>query len=313
MTRETANSSASDDRQRRSKYKRDMAPRNFILTARDFEILKAVSRYRYLQTNQIKRLLFAGNKDNQAARNRLRRLYDHGYLGRIQPYVRIGEGENADIAYYLERKGHEQLEGEGVPIPNYATGAQVKHQFLQHALDVSEFRLNLELALADSPIVEIERFTADFELKPDTRKLIGKERYALYGTVAHPVTKQSYIVYPDALIILRGKGKHADVRRLLFVEIDRSTEGLNAIKDKVTGYAIYKDRGLVSRHGVADFRVLFQTNTEQRAQSIRRFLTGVDGTELVWITAAAQVTQDTIVTSPIWQDHELKTRAILKG
>jgi hypothetical protein len=59
--------------------------------------------------------------------------------------------------------------------------------------------------------------------------------------------------------------------------------------------------------------VLLQTNSRKRADNIRHFLTGVDGAELVWIADAGQVTQETIATAPIWQDHERKTRAILKG
>jgi hypothetical protein len=285
----------------------------FVLTDRDVEILRAVNRYRYLRTGQIRRLVFPENTTEQSARRRLKYLFHNGYLGRVMPFVRVGEG-SSETAYYLDRAGRDILQQGGEEIAAYAAGGQVKHQFLDHALDISEFRVHLELALADHPAVEIHRFTADFEVKAHTTDAVGKRRYKLFDEVAHPVSKESYVVYPDALIVLRGKGSLEQYQRLYFVEIDRGTEGLNVIKDKIIGYSLYLKQNVFAKFGkFKGFVVLFQTNSKKRADNIRHFLTGVDGAELVWITDASQVTQETIATAPIWQDHERKARAILKG
>lgn len=295
--------------------KRDRAlkPVAFVLTDRDLAILRAVNRYRYLRTGQIKRLVFPENTTEQSARRRLKYLFHNGYLGRVMPFVRIGDG-SSETAYYLDRAGRDILSQAGEEIASYAVGSQVKHQFLDHALDISEFRVHLELALAEHASVEIHRFTADFELKTHTADAIGKRRYRLFDEVAHPVTRGTYVVYPDALIVLKGKGSLEQYQRLYFVEIDRGTETLNVIKDKVIGYSLYLKQNVFAKFGkFTTFVVLLQTNSAKRAENIRHFLTGVDGAELVWITDASQVKQDTIATSPIWQDHELKTRAILKG
>jgi hypothetical protein len=295
------------------KHERAGKPVAFVLTDRDLEILRVVNRYRYLRTGQIKRLVFPDNTTEQSARRRLKYLFHNGYLGRVMPFVRIGEG-SSETAYYLDRTGRAVLQQAGEEIAAYAAGGQVKHQFLDHALDVSEFRVHLELALSDHPSVEIHRFTADFEVKAHTTGAIGKKRYKLFDEVAHPVTKESYVVYPDALIILKGKGSLEQFQRLYFVEIDRGTEGLNVIKDKIIGYSLYLKQNVFAKFGkFKGFVVLLQTNSKKRAENIRHFLTGVDGAELVWITDAGQVTQETIATAPIWQDHERKARAILKG
>jgi len=295
------------------KHERAMKPVAFVLTDRDLEILKAVNRYRYLRTGQIKRLVFPGNTTEQSARRRLKYLFHNGYLGRVMPFVRIGEG-SSETAYYLDKAGRDVLQQAGEEVGAYAFGGQVKHQFLDHALDISEFRVHLELALADHPVVEIHRFTADFEVKAHTTGAIGKKRYKLFDEVAHPVSKESYVVYPDALITLKGKGSLEQFQRLYFVEIDRGTEGLNVIKDKIIGYSLYLKQNVFAKFGkFKAFVVLLQTNSRKRAENIRHFLTGVDGAELVWVTDANQVTQETIATAPIWQDHERKARAILKG
>ena len=109
-------------------------------------------------TGQIKRLLFPGNSDAQAARNRLRLLYDHGFLGRLQPYVRLGESTATETAYYIEKKARALLGEAGEVIPPYATGANVKHLFIEHALDLSEFRLHLEVALQEQPVMYSLRY-----------------------------------------------------------------------------------------------------------------------------------------------------------
>lgn len=296
------------------KHERAGKPVAFVLTDRDLEIFRVVNRYRYLRTGQIKRLVFPDNTTEQSTRRRLKYLFHNGYLGRVMPFVRIGEG-SSETAYYLDKAGRDLLEQAGEEVGGYASGGQVKHQFLDHALDISEFRVNLELALADHPAVEIHRFTADFEVKGQTAGAIGKKRYKLYDEVTHPVTRAPFVVYPDALIVLKGKGKHEDYQRLYFLEIDRGTEALNVIKDKVIGYSLYLKQKVFAKFGKFDknFVVLLQINSKKRAENIRHFLTGIDGAELVWITDTSQVKQETIATSPIWQDHELKTRAIVKG
>ncbi len=151
-------------------------------------------------------------------------------------------------------------------------------------------------------------------MKGQTAGAIGKKRYKLYDEVMHPVTRAPYVVYPDALIVLKGKGRHEDYQRLYFLEIDRGTEGLYVIKDKVIGSSLYLKQNVFAKFGkFKGFTMLLQTNSKKRAENIRHHITGVDGSELVWISDAGHANQEAIATSPIWQDHELNLRAILKG
>ena len=280
---------------------------NFRLTDRDYEVLKAVNRYRYLRTGQIKRLLFSEASTPQTTRRRLKNLADPGfrYLGKIEPYVQIGQG-NAESAWYLDRGGEELLRACEVPLASYSRrkSGQVKHHFLAHALELSEFRVKLELALRDYPFVELGRFVADFELKEHTGKAVGMSAYRLYKELRHPADRsRTYVVYPDALIILRGTGEYRSFQRLYFAEIDRGSETLSVLRDKVIGYSLFRSEGIFRKFGKFDrFRVLFLTTSPARAENIRKEITGTDGSDLVLISDTSKVTESTILTQPVWKD-----------
>jgi hypothetical protein len=293
-------------------------PRRFRLTDRDYDILRALNRFRFLRTSQVSRLLFPETATPQMARRRLRNLADpaYRYAGRIQPYVQIGNG-SAESAWYLERGGEELLRALGeelVAYPRRQTG-RVKHQFLAHALDISAFRLALELALNKHPGVALHRFTADRELKRQVAAALGPGAYQLYDQVTDPraIRGCTYVVYPDALVVLRGRGEFAGAQQLYFVEIDRGSEGLGVLRDKVIGYGLYRELHVYRKYGdFSGFRVLLQVPSPRRAENLRQALTGLQGGELVWITDGVRVTEQTLLSAPIWLDHRGERQAILK-
>lgn len=288
--------------------------KRFEFTDRDMEILRALERYRYLRTGQIQRLIFPGNKTIQSTRRRLRYLLQDKCVGRIEPYVQVGKG-SAESAYYLDKKGAQILRQafKDFKPTLYKKASRVKYQFLQHALDISEFRVHLESGLADHTSVELHRFVADFEIKTHAHNAIGHKRYKLYDEVAHPLNKRNYIVYPDALIILRGTGKYEDYRKIYLLEIDRGTEGLRILQNKLIGYNLYLREGVFKKFGkFTDFRVLFQARSEKRAQNIRDAFLGMDGNHLVWVTESGLVNDKSIIGESIWIDHEGAEQSILK-
>lgn len=294
-----------------SKHKRE-SDVSFSLTARDIEIIKALNRYRYMRTGQIKRLLFSDNSTLQSTRRRLKYLFHGKFIGRVMPLMRAGEG-SGEVAYHLDKAGAEYLQDEELPVVSSKIG-QVRHIFINHALDISEFRLNLEINLKNHPKVALHRFIADFELKNHLQNAIGLKRYRLYDEVYNCRERKKYVVYPDSLIILNGKGKYEGFSKLIFLEIDRATEGLSVIKNKVIGYNLYKQKKIFKKYEkVNDFTVLFQTTSQRRAENIRTELTDLDGTELIWVTDVSKVNKNSILTSPIWIDSERKNKCILKN
>lgn len=287
---------------------------SFRLQERDVFILQVLNRYRYLRTNQIKRLIFPENRSVQSCRKRLKYLFHNGLVGRINPFVAPGAGQ-PDTAYFLEKFGAETL-AQHFPeeeVRFYGKSGKVRYQFLSHALALSEFRMYLEIALQSIPHLEMGRFVADFEVKAHLSQATGHKRYKLWQEVAHPVSKQSFVVYPDGLIILRGAGDFDGEQLLLFVEIDRGTEGMRVIQEKVIGYQLYFEQAVHKKFGAFDgFRVLLQTTSPRRAENMRKALMNMQGADLVWIADQEKVWEDSILQKPIWQDHLLEWKSVLR-
>jgi hypothetical protein len=299
-----------------SKRTRTTAEIRFNLTHRDIEIIQWVNRCRYLRSSQVKMLLFPECKSLDTTHRRLKLLFHNGYLGRITPYMKVGDG-TSEIAYYVDTKGFEVLQAEGQEVLFRANPKkiQVGYKFLEHTLALAQFRVLLELALKNHPTVTLHRFTHDFELKGQIQKAIGRKQYKLYDEVLHPVTKESFVVYPDGLFILKAqtsneKGELEEVQRLFLVEVDMNTEAHTVIKDKITGFSLYKEQNIFRKWGKFDsFFVLFVTTTPERAKNIRHHLTGVDGTKLVWVSDAETIKRQHVL-DPVWINYKLEMRVI---
>lgn len=285
---------------------------SFALTERDIAILKAVNRCRYLRTGQIKRLVFPENRSIQSTRRRLKYLYHSGYLGRVMPFVQIGSG-GEETAYFLDQPGQELLHDLGESVLSYQKSGQVRRTFLHHALDLSEFRVCLELALGTQDRVELHRFTADFELKTHMDRTAGKHRYKLYQEITHPTTRRSYVVYPDALIILKGVGKYERFGVLYFLEIDRATESLGVIRDKFRGYLLYLRHGMFKKYGeFTSFKVLLQTTSQKRIDNIAADLHEYPNSDMVLLAHHEHVNEDSVLFDAIWRKTSGEMTALLR-
>lgn len=287
------------------------------VTERDTEIVRAVDRYRYLKTSQVRRLLFPESTTLQSARRRLRKLAHPGwrYLGRITPSGQIGE-ENAESAFYLDKAGFDLLVSMGeepTPFPRSRPGHSTGHAFLAHSLLISDFRISLELAIKSVPRLSLGRFVHDAELKTHLRRSLKKDAYKLYNLLPHPRGQKDYVVHPDALFVLAAPGKETVHQRLLFLEIDRGTESLRHLRDKTIGYHLLRAGNVYRKFGeFSGFRVLLATTSARRAQHIRQALVGLEGEDLVWTAALPAVSETTVLNGPIWLDHEGNERSILR-
>ena len=76
------------------------------------------------------------------------------------------------------------------------------------------------LGLASNKLVGLHHFISDFEQKQGQRGLRGQHRFRLFATLDDPQDNGMVTFYPDAAIILSGKGDYAGRKRLYFVEID---------------------------------------------------------------------------------------------
>lgn len=305
----TANSTVKNPLSKTERSPKDVT---FRLTDRDLAIFEALNRYRYLKTSQIHRLIFSENNSMQSVRRRLKYLYHHKYMERVVPYIQIGSGM-PETAYFLDREGVDHLNRKDTPARLWRKASKVKLQFLQHALDLSEFRLNLETSLQGHKNLSIDKFVADFEIKSEAK---GKDRYKLYSELIHNTNRKSYVVCPDALIVLKWEDENSTEKSLYFVEIDRGTEGLERIRDKIIGYSLYAKKMMYKNYVLLNqknpFKVLIQTNSERRAKNIRATLVDQENSSLVWVSDKEKVTSESLLYNPIWLDFENNLRSIIK-
>ncbi|MGB1234676.1 MAG: replication-relaxation family protein [Planktomarina sp.] len=284
-----------------SKYKREPKRVAFQITDRDLEIMRALNRYRYMRTGQIHQLLFSDNGTVQSARRRLRALYHHRYIARAQPYVQVGKPA-PEIAYYLDRKGRQLMRKENQTVKYWRKGGEVKYQFLEHALAVSQFRVDLEIAVSQMDDVSLDLFIPDFEMRKQAEEYVGKKRYLLYREATHPANRKSYIVHPDALIVLTVDRNGKKASRMLCLEIDQGTQGLDRIRDKMTGYRLAQQENLLHQFsGLSSFIVLFQANTARRADNIFNALVDHASEDLARVSSRDNISADTIISEPIWK------------
>ena len=284
----------------------------FVPTSRDIEILKALNEFRYLKTGQIKRLIFSDNGSMQSTTRRLKYLYHHNYISRLHAYVSPGKGSQ-ETTHYLGNEGIKTLQALGESVRIYKKNSKAKYMFLQHACDLSEFRLLLTLALKANSDISLDQFIADFEMKAGTDKRIGNNRYKLFSKHIHPANKQSYKVYPDGLIHLSTIVNDKKYNQLYFLEIDRGTEGLQVIRDKITGYNIYLKQEIYKKFGnFQGFKVLIQTSSKKRATNIQNTLIDHEGAHFVLVTAVQNVNEKTILNEQIWSNHLGEKKSVLK-
>lgn len=249
----------------------------------------------------------------QSARRRLRNLYHHRFIARAQPYVQVGKPA-PEIAYYLDRKGRCVLRDEGMVVNYWRKGGEVKYQFLEHAVAVSEFRLCLEKAVAAQEHLTLDRFIPDFQMRDQAERYVGKKRYLLYREAEHPALRKSFVIHPDALIILSAKRGGKAASRLIFLEVDRGTQGLERIRDKLTGYHLAREQGLFRQFGdFSDFLVLFQAPGDKRAASIFEALSDHIAAPIARVTPVQDVSAESVLIEPIWKDMSGEMRRITKA
>lgn len=232
------------------------------LQPRDFEIFRGLYESRVMTLRHAADLHFGGSYE--AARKRLAALKAAGYVrertGRVgepsillftpKAYRALGEGE-AFAA--LPRVGWARL----------ARRMEVSPLTLRHELDVVGLKAAFARAVDGREDLELSRFTTWPRLC----------RFKVPRTHARPGQDPSIRLNPDGFLRLKSGGGGDAPRDLhFFVEVDRSTEALDRLVEKMHAYAEFYRTGKYARRcgaGETDyrqypFRVLWTFKSPQR-------------------------------------------------
>lgn len=289
----------------------------FVLTKRDMEIVRCVNRYRYLTASLLKRLIlqFRKNESFYSIHLRLKVLFHNQYLQRLTPYNE--EGHQSEFIYYLDSKGRELLEDREEEVFFYNKAGEIKHVFIDHTLALSTFRVALEIALESHPLAMLQDFIPDFEVKSQClkKKASDQTRYKVYQEVKDPKSGNKVVILPDSIIVVQGQGDFANHQMCYCLEIDRGTESLRIIAEKMKNYWLYSQKpNPFNEFGLfGQFIVLLQTESEQRAKNIHKYLAeqNTPGRELLLVTSKEKVTEESIVKDHIWFNSKGELKALI--
>ncbi len=238
--------------QRRRKFVRNGAAPPLVLTPRDLGILRDVSEYRFLNTEQLLSL-HEGSRRNLT--ERLSRLYQHGYLDRpeIQKAARLS---SSHLFYSLGRKGAAALAEDAAGREEFLRQIreiQKSLPLIAHAAMIAQFRVCLTLALKNRPDVKLVRWLQGSDLKA-----------ALASGGKNPE------LVPDAFFILEDS--HKEFPKLsFFLEADRGTMREARFVKKLQTYWQWRgNKRCEASLGITRFRVLTITENDRHSENLRR-------------------------------------------
>lgn len=287
--------------ERRTRYFERQPIGALVITERDLEALSHLDELRLMNSHQLRSLF-----GNEFARDRLKRLYHHGYIDRVdaQRRVRLLKGGGSEpLVLALTNKGAKLLKAHGRLLNDRRDWSEcnrlLKPSSLAHPLAVAEVAVAFEKMAEASDGFSLHRL-------PHRPSLLAPGREAsLIPDLVHE------IVYDD------------DRKVVFFVEVDCGTEpnsrhpksALQSLRSKFEGYLAYARSGLVElRFSTKACRILtVVTGGEKKRDNVARVAgeacggVGVDR----FLVATMNDIQSDQHDEPIWRNAELEGRELL--
>jgi hypothetical protein len=234
------------------------------LSERDKAVLEAIRKFRYLTTNQIKRLYFKDSASQTAAHRAANRgLVKLQELGLIAALNRRIGGVRAGSASYVWSLGTTgarllNLNGESSGNLKRKRCFEPTLRFLEHTLAVSETYVQLTLILEKHNNVEMLKA----ELEPDCWKSYVGES----GTIVY--------LKPDLYIVTTAD----DYEDHWFFEIDLATESPSRVIRKCQQYCHYYQSGTEQRNSGVFPLVVWIVLNKKREESLQCHIADEFGT-----------------------------------
>ena len=276
------------------------------LTLRDVEVLEDIYTSRYMTVPQIQALHWRESKGGQAIANlkacqrRMRQLFEHGLVRRIEPLIRYSEGKKP-LIYALDKGGAQILVNEiGVELAELdyrPQSAEENYPFLQHLLDTTELRIAFTYA-AEVAGLHLELWRNERELKSEGMSDV------IILTDPDGKTHKAAVV-PDAVVCFNRDGKRA----VFLIEIDRRTVTVDPSKWEKRGWsrkvrtytAYFESEAYKQRYGDVTAHVLTVTTGDKRLAHLKEATEAAKGGKRFWFSTFEVATQkENLLTAPIW-------------
>lgn len=277
------------------------------LTLRDIAILEALCTARYMTAPQIQALHWRENRggalgQRKACQRRLRQLFAHGLVRRIEPLIRYSEGKKP-LIYALDKAGAQVLTDElGIDpadIDHKPQSAEENYPFLQHLLDTTDLRIAFTNA--------VEITGCHLELWRNEQELKSEGMSDVIQITDPEGKKHKAAVVPDAALgLINRAGKQA----FFVLEIDRRTVTVDPSQWEKRGWArkvrtyiaYFASNAYHLRYGDQIVHVLTITTGEKRLAHLKEATQKAGGGTRFWFTTFALATNsDQLLTGQIWQ------------
>lgn len=263
------------------------SPPPMRLMGRDIEILKAVHEFRIVRGDQLQALFFGSQS---TASYRLSRLYQHGFLDR-HFLPTLGGIASSPALYVLGKRGvdvlRRVLDYGPKDIRKLPNNQELSPLFLEHLLQINDFRVAVTVAARNRDYT-LEKWLDDYQLKADYDQVVIQTPQGRRRTVS---------LIPDGYGVLEVP----QGRACFFLELDRGTMTRSRFRDKVLAYQAYIASGQYEkRYGTRSLRVLTVTSGPKRLENLREEAEQAKGGRVFWFTTSDQVTQERVLTYPIW-------------
>ena len=262
------------------------------LQDRDLKLLRGLFECRIMTIRQITAIYFEGHFE--ATRKRVRLLK---YLGHVAERPR---NLNDRSILSITQKGFDALKRNGrldghsdITSSSFKRRIRVADTTLQHELDVMEAKASFH-SMARAVDLQILEFTT------------WPKRIEF--SVTRPDTRASMITRPDGFIHLQTQKRNGNPRNhRFFLEVDRSTESLKVLANRIACYwRFYKEGGFSHRLGKErsafrqfPYRVLITCQSIERRNSIAIMLAAtVAVRNFVCLSTLGEVTTNPL--APVW-------------
>jgi hypothetical protein len=271
-------------RKRGRRFERPAEAPPFHRTRRDETIIRAIGHHRFLTSRHIQRLVGGSEKN---VLERLKLLWQARYIDRPRAQlIYYSTTGTTPMLYALADQGAKllnELDGLNFPEDDWAQkNRNVGRPYIEHSLTIADLHVALVVAVRTRSGVELipERdLISAFPQPPSSRdRAFAWQTKILQNGVTYPVT-----INPDYSFALRSP---TISRRCYISECDRGTMPIKrnlrsgdfdlektSIARKFLAYIqAFNDNMHERQFGWKAFRILFVTNTQQRADNMRKAL-----------------------------------------